>query len=759
MAVPAFRPRARLPVLVAAALAVLAPTARAEQPDKLVPLRYDWHTQQARQEAAEKETERIAPPRVGVAAVRNFQDPTSVLAELRPALTDDYKTLRNAALKLATSARARRDEARKDWEDVYRQRIEFRQYAERQQSAYGFDFESGAQAAFKPTLFDAGVVVWAAVVFVIAVRLARGVRRVSLRKAQRALAAGVLLALGTASGCSNGPAPDGRPWAAREEAKLTAELEEATKRADLATAAANKKWAGTLDSWAALVSATGAGGDPVETILRDGENDVRAQLQAAAVDARLAERLTTEAEAERTQLAADRTKLDGLIGGSKWRSAAFAAGRCAAVAVLFVLAIMPYRRARRKEAALIKADAKKCPRCFSEKLVVEKTGAVPVAAGGGDDEESGDDETPRPLYRSKSKPKPKPKPKKKAEATDAPTETGYVECQSCSFRFLRSYQKVRRLCFPVVGVRSSGKTHMLATGYDRVRRRTAPTVAVIQPAPSLGDARFEQYIDLILNLKREAGGTVHDVLNPPDPVMMHVRDADPDGPNTALVNLFDYSGELVNQAIDKDRLKKQAVKMDGFMLFLDPTQLYGDGTNVTLDRQLAALNEFMADMREARGIAVGQTIPVPVAVCVPKFDLLLTENPIQGQAVPFIRQMLAEYNPSPAKRTTLDTVRGRSELVEQMLELMFRGTDVRALVESYFGPQVMFFPVSSVSLFENELGIRDLSMRTIDPFGVAEPFLWLLHMHGYEVFSREKQKHQRRPNRQAAEEIEYAEEE
>jgi hypothetical protein len=200
------------------------------------------------------------------------------------------------------------------------------------------------------------------------------------------------------------------------------------------------------------------------------------------------------------------------------------------------------------------------------------------------------------------------------------------------------------------------------------------------------------------------------------------------------VNLFDYSGELVNQTIDRDRLKKQAVKMDGFMLFLDPTQLYGDGTNVTLDRQLAALNEFMADMREARHVPVGQVIQVPVAVCIPKFDLLVTENPIQGQSVPFIRQLLSEMNPSP-KQTTLGTIQGRSAVVEQMLELMFRGVDIRGLVESYFGGLVMFFPVSSVSLFENELGVKDLSKRTIAPFGVAEPFLWLLHMHGYEVFA------------------------
>ena len=85
-----------------------------------------------------------------------------------------------------------------------------------------------------------------------------------------------------------------------------------------------------------------------------------------------------------------------------------------------------------------------------------------------------------------SEPKPEPEP------DDGPKETGYVECKSCGFRFLRSYQKVHRLCFPAVGVRSSGKTHMLATAYDRVRKRIAPTAAVVQPAPSLGDARFER---------------------------------------------------------------------------------------------------------------------------------------------------------------------------------------------------------------------------------------------------------------------------
>lgn len=731
MAVLPSRPCAPFVLLCTAIVAVAgAGKLRADEPGSagsantagvLVDSRLKWHTEQARQEAAGWEVALIAPPRASNAAVSRIGDADLVLNQLRPELITDYEALRNATRNLAETSRTQRETIQKEWAAVYRERIAFRTYTDKQQAAYKFDFDTGAQPTFQPTLFDAGVVVWSLLVFVIAIRLGRHVRRVAIRKVERAAAAVALVGLFGVSGCSGG-ATDTRPWTVREEATLAEETKAFAEKATAATAEADRKWAEGVDGWARLVKMPGAQGETVEGVLRRGEEEARNWLRAAAIDAYLAARLSKEAEEQRGQMAADRAKLAELTNGAKLRVVIFAVGRCVGVALLFGLAVAPYWRARRQEAAQVKTDAKKCPRCFSDKLVVEKSGAIPDTT---DEEEEEEDERPR--YRGK---KAKAKPKAKTK-TDEAQETGYVECKACSFRFLRSYQKVRRLCFPVVGVRSSGKTHMLATGYDRVRKRTAPTVAVVQPAPSLGDVRFEEYIDLILNLKREAGGTVHDM---PDPVMLHVRDSDPAGPNTALVNLFDYSGELVNQSIDRDRLKKQAVRMDGFMLFLDPTQLYGDGIKVTLDRQLAALNEFMADMREIRGVPVGQVIPVPVAVCIPKFDLLLTENPIEGQSVPYIRRLLSEMNPSP-KKTTLETLQDRSELVEEMLELMFRGVDVRGLVESYFGPQVMFFPVSSVSLFENELGERDLSKRTIAPFGVTEPFLWLLHMHGYEMFA------------------------
>ena len=51
-----------------------------------------------------------------------------------------------------------------------------------------------------------------------------------------------------------------------------------------------------------------------------------------------------------------------------------------------------------------------------------------------------------------------------------------------------------------------------------------------------------------------------------------------------------------------------------------------------------------------------------------------------------------------------------------------------------FGGNIMYFPLSSVSLIDAELGEKDLKKRTLAPFGLVEPFLWLLHMHGFCIF-------------------------
>jgi hypothetical protein len=66
---------------------------------------------------------------------------------------------------------------------------------------------------------------------------------------------------------------------------------------------------------------------------------------------------------------------------------------------------------------------------------------------------------------------------------------------------------------------------------------------------------------------------------------------------------------------------------------------------------------------------------------------------------------------------------------------MFPGWNVEGALRRHFGGRFMFFPVSSIGLEGAELGNDDHASRMIAPFGVLEPLLWLLHMHGYKVFS------------------------
>ena len=219
---------ALLVVVVALATDARAQDGEPPTPDKLVKQRLDWHAEIARQETADDEAKRLVQARGGV--TRNAANDT-VLKQLGPVLSENYKSAKNAGQKLVEAAEARRNETQKEWEEVYRQRIAFRQYTDAQQKIYKFDFDTGAQPGFQPEIFDAAVIVWAAVLFVIAVRLSKKVRRVELRRLERAASVLLLAGLLSASGCAGGAASaDGRPWIVREEAKLTSDLKEAKKK-------------------------------------------------------------------------------------------------------------------------------------------------------------------------------------------------------------------------------------------------------------------------------------------------------------------------------------------------------------------------------------------------------------------------------------------------------------------------------------------------------------------------------------------------
>lgn len=686
-------PAAR-PAVVAVCLLV-AGVAPAQSPDALARQRLHAFELRAERDVLDWEKQSAPPaagPGGGPAAGRLNSD--TILGKAKLDLTNlgqSYDDWKKALDAVAKKARERAVAARADWTVVYAARAAFQARVDRQEEQYGFDFAARAQAPFRPRAIDLVFLLLGVSAVFAGVALAGRVERVGVRRrsrARRAVAPAVaLLVVALAQPGCDAPKPaGGQGWADREAAAATAEQERLQD--GLAELRADRKTGGDrgIAAWAGLLPDVPAGKHPFAAY----EADIRDRVVKLLIDARLAELLAAEAAAERARLPADESALAGLAAGARGQHTYGAVARVGAAVLVVGLAAVPVFLARRRHRRFLTQQARVCPRCLAAgTLAVRRSDAQ-------------DSRYPEPVY---------------------------LECPDCSYRFRRSYQHVPRLCFPTVGIRSSGKTHMLTTVYDRVQNGAVPTRAPVQRVPPLGDDQFELFRQQIVGAQVGPRPTLNYL---PEPIILEVRDLDRLGPSPVLTNLFDYSGELMTNRVDTDLLRRRALLMDGFMLFLDPTQLYARGNDLGLDDQIRALTEFHDDMREMRRVPVGRPIPVPIAVCISKFDLLVSDNPIRYQAVPFIRRLLTEL--SPPGPVSMAVLRARSDLVEGMLPLIFPGLNLRQRLADFFGGQVLFFPLSSVGLAEGELGQKDMRRRGYAPFGVVEPVLWLLHMHGYCVF-------------------------
>lgn len=307
----------------------------------------------------------------------------------------------------------------------------------------------------------------------------------------------------------------------------------------------------------------------------------------------------------------------------------------------------------------------------------------------------------------------------------------YLQCdeEGCGYELRAGYQRLPRLCFPTVGIRSSGKTHWLVTAYDMIKNTRVPVPASLQTAPSITDQVFDVEIERILESHKLARPTVHS-LQFPHPLVFHVKDCDLLGRNEGMLNLFDFAGEMMARHVQTDLLRKRALLMDGFVLFLDPTQVRLGRGGMSIKDQIKALAAFHQEIRDMRGVDVGTPVPVPIAVCISKLDLLVTQNPFGKAAIPWLRTLRESY----ARPTTLAEIQQRSKLCEQALPTMFPGWTLPRTLNEQFGGRFLFFPLTPVGIAEDELGESDLTRRGFSPVGILEPVLWLMHMHGFNVF-------------------------
>jgi hypothetical protein len=291
----------------------------------------------------------------------------------------------------------------------------------------------------------------------------------------------------------------------------------------------------------------------------------------------------------------------------------------------------------------------------------------------------------------------------------------------------------------MVGVKQSGKTFYLLSLYDRIRSKQIAGDQAFDLCDTKSLVGFDDQVRLVYEQFESPTPTAVERL--PHPLVFRFHDRDRLGVEPCLVNLFDFGGEITDRNIDIDEVADRSARFDGFFYFLDPTKIHrtpGRGSAAgtpgdeggTLQEQISALTKYRTKIARVRKVELNRPIDLPIAVCISKLDLLVTRNPMHEQARGWLRDLRATADRPP----TLGLIRRRSRMVAQVFQVMFPNWNLEADLRKNFGTRYMFFPMSPVGIEEDELGEENLMNRTFAPFGLFEPLLWLLHMHGYCVF-------------------------
>lgn len=421
--------------------------------------------------------------------------------------------------------------------------------------------------------------------------------------------------------------------------------------------------------------------------------DLQEQFREVRVSSRVTAKLLSEAQRIDAEVKADRVKLAGFV--AKYSAAARREGltNLAVCGTLTAAALAPLSLVRRRRRRTLVEDSRLCPRCLSQDTL-KTIGPATV-------EEGADIRQPK---------------------------TRLVVCDACEYETRENYVRQNRLCFPTVGIRTSGKTHWLANVYDQIKNKDLNVKSVIRKIASRGDQRFDQLVqELKYELIRPSFTTFTSL---PEPLTFHVHDSDPLGRNQTMVNMFDFGGEMSNFTIDGElnpqQFRRRALLCDGFTLFLDPTQVIRSAEG-SIDSQIQCLQQFAEELHSMRDISSEKSIDVPIAVCVSKIDLLVSRNPMGTEAI----DLVADIRRTMGEPITLELIQRRSQMLARAMPRIFPGWGVERDLRESFGGRFMFFPMSAVGLEEAELGNDTLAERQITPFGMLEPLLWLLHMHGY----------------------------
>jgi hypothetical protein len=301
--------------------------------------------------------------------------------------------------------------------------------------------------------------------------------------------------------------------------------------------------------------------------------------------------------------------------------------------------------------------------------------------------------------------------------TNIISEDPYEECE---FTFLEQHRDRDRLTFPTLGVASSGKTVGMLMMYHQLRNGKCYGSGSFEKLSTAGSREFDRKVDALINSGIVPERTILGEL--PPPVVYNFCDSDRFGKSNALVNVFDYSGEITTGRMLTDAHRFRAMNGDGYFFFLDPTYPSQD--------QSDALSRFREDIKTLRSLGTSGQVHTPVALCISKIDLMVNQPYGQGDTILEFYEDLRKIEET-TENGSLDRITKRSELVARLRHLIWPDWEIETQIRGLFGDRFMFFPMTPIGM--DQLGETDISQRDLRPYCILEPMSWLLHMNGYPI--------------------------
>jgi hypothetical protein len=295
----------------------------------------------------------------------------------------------------------------------------------------------------------------------------------------------------------------------------------------------------------------------------------------------------------------------------------------------------------------------------------------------------------------------------------------------CNYLMADACRPMAKLAFPTLGTIGSGKTQWLAMLYWQLNCGNFPSRVLFEKLPEVpANSRCE--IDAIVEhvLVQRTGPEPTQSDEVPYPVSLCLRDHDRWGSWPVMANVFDWSGEVASAAGLANPSRRRVLEGDGYLFFLDPTAAAAS--------QVRALTAFRDDLRKMKHLRTSKRLKVPVALCVSKIDILTAAPAVSVDAAEIARfyDELGAIDPS-GQSITRQVIDARSRLTRELCRLIWPDWAIDETIGDLFGGRYLFFPLTPVGL--DGCGETDLSLRTIAPFGLLEPLVWLMEMNGYRM--------------------------